>query len=200
MNEHTWFSADIIQLVAGHLSVRSYVNLLSVSRLTCASLTAGRAAVVYPYALRRMRDLIREERRSTVDPAYVFERSVGNILIYATQYSDGRRFKTYYQLRINEHEDQTLVTLSVVVAYRVFFQLIGGGESNQSLGIASACISPSMVDPFGAGSVRLSWYLGEDELDSNKESETVIAYSDGFDAILPELACDLCPLDWDVDE
>ena len=92
------------------------------------------------------------------------------------------------------------MTLSVVVAYREFFLLIGGGESNQSLGIASACISPSMVDPFGAGSVRLCWYLGEDELDSNKESETVIAYSDGFDAILPELACDLCPLDWDVDE
>jgi hypothetical protein len=185
---------DTIALVAESLDFRSYVRLLCTCRLARASLSPNKAAVVFPHAVRRIDALIRRERAATHDPEFVFERSIGNVLVYATPFVRGSRKKSYFQVLVNDLDETKPVTITVVVNRRSFFQYGTGEEASVPLNSVTASITPSLERPLLAGTVDIKRV----EVDQWGH-ETVVGtaacdYTDGVRPVIRALVGIMCPL------
>jgi hypothetical protein len=189
-----WLTADITSIIAKHTDFKTYVKLLSLNKLTQTTLTPGRAAVVYPHAIRHMHALIREERMKSTDPEFEFEKTLGSMLVYTTAYDDGAKLKSYYQLRVDEFMMADNTTITIIVNRRTFMLLDAGFEFNVPIGFARAVITPDFEDPFKSGSIRLVSYVDDEHENTVEQYDRMVYYNDGFGAILHELACDMCPL------
>ena len=108
---HQWFPTDTVTTIAGFLDSKHYIRLLSTCKLNRDKLTPGRAAAVFPLALKHIHHLILTERFKTEDPVFKLEKSTGtksnedglcvnNLLHYSRQLSSSQEEKlnTYFFL------------------------------------------------------------------------------------------------------
>ena len=187
---------DVIPAVAGFLDPQSYVRLLSTCKITQMYLTPNRASAVYPHAIQRIKKMIEEMRVATKDPEFEYERTVGGVLVFAAPIGRGYRFKTYYHIRSNEWDATAAVTtVSIIVNRTVHTPRAGGGEDCTDLDSMSAKITPSFQHPMQAGKIEIKTITTNRFGKKIRTASSTVDYTDGFREILPELACDMYPLE-----
>jgi hypothetical protein len=189
-----WLTDDVAVLVAQSLDFRSYVRLLCTCRLARTSLSPNRASVVFPHAIRRIDALIRKERVATPDPEFVFERSIGNVLVYATPFVHGGRKKSYFQILVNDLDETKPTTIIVVVNRRWFFRYGAGEEASVPLNSVTASITPSLERPLFAGTVDVRRVELDQWGDETVVSTAACDYTDGFHQLVRTLVRTVCPL------
>jgi hypothetical protein len=188
-----WLKAELALKISKSLDIKAYVRLLAVNRTTRDALNPKRAELVFPHALEHMVVLIKAERRRVVDPEFIFDCVLGP---YSLSFkSHCGMFTATFGVQAKQFRAKTGAVHILVSRDRVVAPSDGISTRRVRVELARATLFPSPAQPFLKGRVELAVYAKErDGLLLVRQYENTVHYTDGFDAFLRALACDLCPL------
>ena len=191
---HDWLTAELALQISGWLDFKAYVRLLAVNRNIRAALDPKRAELVYPHALEHIVALIKAERMRVVDPEFTFDCVM---VPYSLSFkSNCGVFTTTFGVKAKQFKDRnnTRAVLLLVSRDRVVSLANGFNTRRVRIGLARGTLYPSPLQPFMTGRVDLVAYVMDSTGLPVKQYDRTVRYTEGFDAILRELACDMCPL------
>jgi hypothetical protein len=134
-------------------------------------------------------------RVATEDPEFAYERTIGNVLVFAAPINRGQQFKSYYHIRSDEWDPTVVATVTIIVNHTLQTpRFVGGGVNCRELDTVRARVIPSFQNPMSSGKIVIKT-LKPNRLGIKVvvASRTVV-YTNGFREILHELACNMCPL------
>jgi hypothetical protein len=191
MPHRDWLTAELAVMISKHLDFKSFLRLLSSSKLTHGALLPSRAGVIFPHAVAHMAALIKREREEVEDPGFVIGRVFDSGAVLRSSCGG---FETVFGVGgCKNKEDEIQIWVN---RYRLMLLPESVERHRVKLGMSRARVLPSRDRPFAAGEIHLtSWRGDENGLQQKQLPECpAIVYTDGFHAILRALVCDMCPL------
>jgi len=200
---HQWFPTDTVTTIAGFLDSKHYIRLLSTCKLTRDKLTPGRAAAVFPLALKHIHHLILTERFKTEDPVFKLEKSTGtksnedglcvnHLLHYSRQLSSSQEEKlnTYFFLSTE--------TSSIKINVNRWHDYYNIPETSTPGTFSFISIEPSKDHPFKSGTISLREISSDDDEadddDDTETSNTIWEYTGDLRFFIREIVHSMCPL------
>lgn len=191
---HDWLTTELALKLSESLPFSAYVRLLAVNKTTRAALDPKRAELVFPHALEHMVALIKAERRRVVDPEFNFDCVLGP---YSLSFkSNCGVFASTFGVQAKQFKDRAKTRAVQLLVSRDRVVTLSDGISTRRVRIelARATLFPSPAQPFLKGRVELAVYARERDGLLVKQYDDTVHYTEGFDAILRALACDMCSL------
>lgn len=194
MQCNTWLTADILPSVAAMLDFKSFARVMATCKLVHQTLALHQTAMLYPHAVRHIARLIVGKRRDIKDEEYKLERTVGNVMIYATEIVRTRRLKSYFTHIINDLDKNKPATVIIIVNRRIFIRTAPGEMQNSQLDTVKVNVVPSLEHPLMSGTIEVKHFRSDKEEEKNTTT-IYYYYSKGFkEEILHELVCNICAM------